>query len=101
MHKLAIMATLALAAPVSAQSLGERVQRLPKTEWVFQALNVADAATTIYSLDRGYTERNPFLGRNPSHGAIIGQTVAIGVLHAVATSYLQDRAPLCAAVRIY
>lgn len=93
MHKLAALSLIALAAPASAQSIGDRIQRLPKTEWVFQALNVADAATTIYSLDSGYTERNPILGRHPSHGAVIGETAAIGVLHMVATSYLQDHAP--------
>ena len=92
-------ASLALAAPAHSRTLDQRLHDLPTSEWVFQALNVADAVTTIDALNHGCVERNPFLGKHPSDGVVIGQTVAIGILHAAGTSFLQDHAPK--AVRLW
>lgn len=88
-------AALALCTATAAHSrtLDQRIHDLPTEEWLFQGLNAADAATTISALHHGYRECNPILGHHPSDGAVIGQTVAIGILHAAATSILQDKAP--------
>lgn len=93
MIRPAILAALLLTTPCEARTLDQRLHALPATEWVFQGLNVADAVTTIDLLHRGYEESNPFLGHRPSDGVIIGQTVAIALLHAAGTSFLQDHAP--------
>jgi hypothetical protein len=88
-----VAAALLCAAPASARTLDQRLHAMPPLEGVFQLLNIADAATTIDLLHRGYQERNPLLGKHPSDGAVIGQTVAIALLHAAGTSFLQDHAP--------
>lgn len=95
-----ILAALLCAPAAHARTLSQRLHDLPTEEYIFQGLNIADAATTIDALDRGYRENNPILGHHPSHGAVIGQTAAIGVLHAAATSILQDHASP-RAVRIF
>jgi hypothetical protein len=93
MKRALLFAAALIAAPVEAQSLGDRLRALPREEPVFQALNLADAVTTIDALHHGASERNPFLGKHPSDEAVIGQTVAIGVIHAAGTMFLQDHAP--------
>lgn len=95
MNKLlaATAAIAAIAAPVQAAPLSQRLHDLPTEEWAFQALNVADAGTTIDALHHGYRERNPFLGKHPSDAEVIGQTAAVGVLHVAGTMFLQDHAP--------
>lgn len=89
-----LMLAAAIAAPVTAAPLGQRLKALPGEEYVFQAVNAADAFTTIRALDKpGSYERNFMLGKHPSHGAIIGQKTAIGALHIAGTMWLQDHAP--------
>jgi hypothetical protein len=94
MTRLTILcATALVCAPAHSRTLDQRLHDLPASEWVFQGLNIADAVTTIDALNHGCIERNPMLGHHPSHGAVIGQTVAVGILHAAGTSFLQDHAP--------
>ena len=92
-------ASLALTAPAHSRTLDQRLHDLPTSEWVFQALNVADAVTTIDALNHGARERNFLLGRHPADAAVIGKTIAQGVVHAAGTSFLQDHAPK--AVRLW
>lgn len=90
-----LVAMIAIAAPHQAQSrtLSQRLNDLPPSEYVFQGLNLADGATTMYNLHRGFEERNPILGKHPSDAKLIGQIAAIGVVHAAITSVLQDELP--------
>lgn len=90
----ALAASLLATAPASARTLGQRIDDLPPSEWMFQGLNVADKGLTAYCLHRDTCrEKNPILGRKPSNGTLILAGAIEGVTHAAVTSFLQDRAP--------
>lgn len=94
MPTLILAAALALLTPAAeARTLDQRLHELPRAEYAFQALNIADVVTTIDALHHGYSERNPILGRHPSDAEVIGYNAGVGLLHVAGTMFLQDHAP--------
>jgi hypothetical protein len=90
---IALAVVMSVVTPASARTFDQRLHDLPAEEWAFQALNVADKVITADCLRRDIcSERNPLLGRNPSNGRLALAGLGEGVLHAAATSYLQDHA---------
>lgn len=88
------LAAALVAAPATARTLDDRVHDLPRSEWVWQGLRVADAAITAECLRHvDCHETSMILGRHPSDAALAGQLVVTGALHAAITSVLQDHAP--------
>ena len=77
-----------IASPVAAEPL-------PDLEYVWQALNIVDAAQTIHCVRTidGCYEANPLLGKHPSTGKIIAFKAANGVGHLLVTRYLQKHKP--------
>jgi hypothetical protein len=91
---LAACAALALAAPAGADPLGDRIERLPTAEWVYQGLHAADTALTIDCTGRDVCEEaNPFLGRHPGTGKLLAFWAGTAIAHAGFTMALQDIAP--------
>lgn len=89
MIALALMSTCATA---SAADIGERITKLPKSEWVWQSLHLVDGIQSYKAAQRPdlYRETNPFLGAHPSTGEVIAYTVGMSILHAAAASYIQE-----------
>jgi hypothetical protein len=88
------LALISCSMPVQARDFNQRLSDLPKVEEaVYCGLAVADSATTISLLHRGYQEGNPLLGKHPTSGKLAALAVGKCIGHAAATSFLQDRAP--------
>ena len=65
---------------------------LPASEYAFQALNLADMATSLDIKNHpNIHEANPLLGRHPSDGTVIGVKLASGAIHAAITEWLLQR----------
>lgn len=91
-------AHLADAAPPDARTRTER--QVMRMELAYQALNVIDAAQTIYCVSHDKcVEMNPLIGSNPSTGRIIAQKAVTGGLHYLVTRALLARNP--GAARIF
>ncbi len=86
MKKIALMVVLLLTTlSVEAETITERLKKLPPEEWVYQALTVVDVAQTMRALDHPcgcYYEANPLYGKNPSDFQIIATTLAFNAAHA-------------------
>jgi hypothetical protein len=81
LYLLALAATPAAAEPF-----------VPRSEYVWQALNAADAAETLSCLHRGVCrELNPLFGPYPSDAKLIGGKVAEGILHLLISHALRDK----------
>lgn len=78
--------------PVNLLPPERPARRIPRSEWVYQTLNVIDGLQTIRCLDTGRChEANPLLGKNPSPGKLIGVKAASGIVHYLITRELVRR----------
>lgn len=84
--KAILMAVLLLITPLaSAETVTERLKKLPPEMWVYQALTVVDVAQTMRALDHPcecYYEANPLYGKNPSDFQLVTTTLAFNAAHA-------------------
>jgi hypothetical protein len=86
MNKILLIIILSLASlSTEAETITERLKKLPPEEWVYQALTVVDVAQTMRALDHPcgcYYEANPLYGKNPSDFQIVATTLAFNAAHA-------------------
>lgn len=85
MKKLLTIVLLLFTLPVSAETITERLKKLPPSEWVYQALTVVDVAQTMRALDdpcKCYREQNPIFGKNPSDFQLVATSLAFNAAHA-------------------
>lgn len=91
MRALLLLLAALIATPAHADGFSNR-------EIAYQVLNAADAAQTCHLVARGHIEGNPFLGRKPSCGKVIGLKIAGGLIHYAIADHLRDRDPKAAKV---
>jgi len=86
MKKMILMAVLLLTTlSAEAETITERLKKLPPEMWVYQALTVVDVAQTMSALDdpcKCYYEQNSLYGKNPSDFQIVATTLAFNAAHA-------------------
>jgi len=62
-------------------------------EWVFQGLNVVDAATTCAIIAEGGEEKNPLYGSHPSCGKVVGIKAGLGLVHYLLSRHMIHENP--------
>lgn len=73
---------LALAAATALTATPALADGFKDREVAFQVLNAADTIETCVALGNGRAqESNPFLGKHPSCGTVVGFKLGAGVLH--------------------
>ena len=85
MKRILALLLILFAAPISAETVTERLKKLPPEMWVYQALTAVDVAQTMRALDHPcgcYYEANPLYGKNPSDFQIVATTLAFNAAHA-------------------
>ena len=85
--KHALYALALIASPAAAEPF------VPPSEYVYQALNLADMGETLDCRHiAGCYEANPLLGKHPSDGKVIGFKLGGGVIHFLAAHALRHDA---------
>ena len=85
MKRILALLLILFAAPISAETVTERLKKLPPEMWVYQALTAVDVAQTMRALDHPcecYYEANPLYGKNPSDFQLVATTLAFNAAHA-------------------
>jgi len=89
-----IILAVALAATATPSLAATRADAM-HWELAYEALNVADAAETIYCLERnrGCEEANPLMGKHPSPAKVIVAKAILGGLHFVIVDHVARKSP--------
>lgn len=85
MKRIVALLLILFATPISAETVAERLKKLPPEMWVYQALTAVDVAQTMRALDHPcecYYEANPLYGKNPSDFQLVATTLAFNAAHA-------------------
>ena len=86
MNKILLIIILSLVSlSTEAETITERLKKLPPEEWVYQALTVVDVAQTMRALDHPcgcYYEANSLYGKNPSDFQLVATSLAFNAAHA-------------------
>ena len=86
MNKILLIIILSLVSlSTEAETITERLKKLPPEEWVYQALTVVDVAQTMRALDHPcgcYYEQNSLYGKNPSDFQLVATSLAFNAAHA-------------------
>jgi hypothetical protein len=88
MNKMIIILIASVCSPIARA--GNFFSTMPKSEYVYDAFELADISTTLDIKNHpNLYETNPLLGRHPSDSAIFAEGIGLGIIgHALVTHEL-------------
>lgn len=92
-RSIIVTVLLSVSSLTSAGVVGQCIDNLPKSEFVWQGLHLVDGIQTYKAAQRPnlYREVNPLLGSHPSTGEVIAYTAGMSVIHAGLACWIREK----------